>query len=84
MLVRHTRSVNRDRDTSSLLEEQAETLLAYITSNAMWSYDSWNWLELRLKYCHHLLTQVKFELMMRYLLGCVAKHQLMSVKLYYI
>ncbi|KAH6954637.1 hypothetical protein DER45DRAFT_570791 [Fusarium avenaceum] len=78
MLVRQTRSVKRDKDTSSLLEEQAETLLAYVTNNAICSYDSWNWLELRLRYCQHLLTQLKFELMMRYLLGSIANHQLMA------
>ncbi|KIL94129.1 hypothetical protein FAVG1_02691 [Fusarium avenaceum] len=78
MLVWQTRSVKKDKDITSLLEEQAETLLSYITNNAICSYDSWNWLELRLRYCQHLLTQLKFELLMRYLLGSIANHQLMA------
>lgn len=84
MLVWQTRSVKKDKDITSLLEEQAETLLSYITNNAICSYDSWNWLELRLRYCQHLLTQLKFELLMRYLLGSIANHQLMSVELHHI
>ncbi|KAM0233536.1 hypothetical protein ACHAP5_010412 [Fusarium lateritium] len=76
MLVQHTRSIKKDKDTTSLSKEQAETLLACITNTTIWSYESWDWLELRLKYCQHLLTQVKFELMMRYLMGCIANHQL--------
>ncbi|KAM0279279.1 hypothetical protein ACHAO9_011781 [Fusarium lateritium] len=76
MLVQHTRSVKGDKDVTSLSEEQAETILAGFTNTTIWSDESWDWLQLRLKYCHHLLTQVKFELMMRYLMGCIANHQL--------
>lgn len=84
MLVQHTRSVKGDKDVTRLSEGQAETLLACVTYTAIWSHKSWDWLELRLKYCQHLLTQVKFELMIRYLLGCIANHQLMSVNIHYI
>jgi hypothetical protein len=84
MLIQHASSVKRDEDLTNLSEEQAETLLACITNTAIFSHTSWGWLELRLKYCRHLLTQVKFELMMRYLLGCIANHQLMSVNIHYI
>ncbi|KAM0354929.1 hypothetical protein ACHAPU_000768 [Fusarium lateritium] len=76
MLVRKTSSIDRDKKATEISGEKLEMLLSCASKLYTMSYESRNWLKLRLRYCEHLLTQIKLELKLRHLLGSIANHQL--------
>ncbi|KAM0304159.1 hypothetical protein ACHAPM_002231 [Fusarium culmorum] len=56
--------------------QQVKSLLSSLTNKSFSSYKIWEWLDPRLKICQQELQQVKYELMMRFLLGSIAQFQL--------
>ncbi|KAG4283337.1 hypothetical protein FPRO04_13272 [Fusarium proliferatum] len=46
---------------------------------SVWRTEAWNWLEPRLKICQQELKQAKFELVLRYLLGNIARLQMKTM-----
>ncbi|KAF4998663.1 hypothetical protein FGRMN_2989 [Fusarium graminum] len=79
MLVRKTGSIDGDRNATEISEEQIESLLSCVSNIYALKQEPREWLKLRLRYCEHLLTQIKLELKLRFLLGSIANHQLKSV-----
>ncbi|KAF4946968.1 hypothetical protein FGADI_10784 [Fusarium gaditjirri] len=75
MLVRQTENVVGDKEIKEIPREETEKYLHCIARTNVWRYESWEQLEVQLRYFRHRLTQIKFELMLRYLLGSIAHHQ---------
>ncbi|KAF5585030.1 hypothetical protein FPCIR_8463 [Fusarium pseudocircinatum] len=76
ILVRQTESVVGDKELNEIPREDTGKYLDCIAHTNVSRYESWEALELQLRYFRHRLTQVKFELMLRYLLGSIAQHQM--------
>ncbi|RKL00225.1 hypothetical protein BFJ71_g5713 [Fusarium oxysporum] len=76
MLVRQTESVVGDKEINEIPREETGKYLYCIAHTNVWRYESWELLELQLRYFRHRLTQNKFELMLRYLLGSIAQYQM--------
>ncbi|KAF5980756.1 hypothetical protein FCOIX_4660 [Fusarium coicis] len=76
MLVRHTESFAGDKELNEMSREETGKYLQCIAQTGVLSYKSWKHLEVQLRYFRHWLTQIKFELMLRYLLGSIAQHQM--------
>ncbi|KAH7194396.1 hypothetical protein DER44DRAFT_677087 [Fusarium oxysporum] len=76
LVAKKTQSVSGDKDAKTLSAEQVEELLACLANMSVWRTEAWNWLEPRLKICQQELKQVKFELVLRYLLGSIARLQM--------
>ncbi|CEI70600.1 hypothetical protein FVEN_g910 [Fusarium venenatum] len=65
-----------DSQIGTMTQEQVESLLSSLAVKIYPGYKVWEWLGPRLKICHQELRQVKFELMLRFLLGSIAQFQL--------
>ncbi|EWZ80563.1 hypothetical protein FOCG_08112 [Fusarium oxysporum f. sp. radicis-lycopersici 26381] len=76
LVAKKTQSVSGDKDAKTLSAEQVEELFACLANMSVWRTEAWNWLEPRLKICQQELKQVKFELVLRYLLGSIARLQM--------
>ncbi|SCV34340.1 uncharacterized protein FFB14_04821 [Fusarium fujikuroi] len=76
MLVRQTESIVGDKEINKISREETGKYLDCIAHTSVWSDESWERLELELRYFRHRLTQIKFELMLRYLLGTIAQGQM--------
>ncbi|KAF5548917.1 hypothetical protein FMEXI_4588 [Fusarium mexicanum] len=76
ILVRQTDSVIGDKEVNEIPREETGKYLDCIAHTNVSRYESWETLDLQLRYFRHRLTQVKFELMLRYLLGSIAQHQM--------
>ncbi|EXK82040.1 hypothetical protein FOQG_13557 [Fusarium oxysporum f. sp. raphani 54005] len=76
MLVRQTENVVGDKEINEIPREETGKYLYCIAHTNVWRLESWEWLEVQLRYFRHRLTQIKFELMLRYLLGSIAQHQM--------
>ncbi|CVL13449.1 uncharacterized protein FPRN_08575 [Fusarium proliferatum] len=76
MLVRQTESVVGDKEINEIPREETGKYLQSIAHINVWRYESWESLEVQLRYFRYRLTQIKLELMLRYLLGSVALHQM--------
>ncbi|KAF5661369.1 hypothetical protein FCIRC_11848 [Fusarium circinatum] len=76
ILVRQTESVVGDKEINEITREETGKYLDCIAYTNVSGYESWETLELQLRYFRHRLTQIKFELMLRYLLGSIAQHQM--------
>ncbi|KAF9779916.1 hypothetical protein IL306_001085 [Fusarium sp. DS 682] len=81
LIARKTQSISGDKDSKTLSDEQIEKLLACLANMSVWRTEAWNWLEPRFKICRQELKQVKFELVLRYLLGSIARLQMELVKI---
>ncbi|KAF5976237.1 hypothetical protein FBULB1_7012 [Fusarium bulbicola] len=78
MLVRQTENMVGDKYINEIPREETGKYLQCIAHTTVWRYESWELLEVQLKYFRHRLTQIKFELMLRYLLGSIAQYQIRS------
>ncbi|KAF5707190.1 hypothetical protein FMUND_11244 [Fusarium mundagurra] len=78
MLVRQTESVVGDKELNDISREETAKYLDCIAHISVCGYKSWEDLEVQFRYFRHRLTQIKFELMLRYLLGSIAQHQMRS------
>jgi hypothetical protein len=78
LIAKKTQSVSGDKDIKAVSAEQIEELLACLANMSVWRTEAWNWLEPRFKICQQELKQVKFELVLRYLLGSIARLQMES------
>ncbi|KAF5577173.1 hypothetical protein FPANT_10565 [Fusarium pseudoanthophilum] len=76
MLVRQTENIVGDKEINEIPQEETGKYLHCIAHTTVWHYESWRLLEVQLRYFRHRLTQLKFELTLRYLLGCIAQHQM--------
>ncbi|RBQ79395.1 hypothetical protein FVER53590_12191 [Fusarium verticillioides] len=76
LIAKKTQSVSGDKDVKTVSAEQMEELLACLANMSVWRTEAWNWLEPRFKICQQELKQVKFELVLRYLLGSIARLQM--------
>ncbi|CCT69517.1 uncharacterized protein FFUJ_05409 [Fusarium fujikuroi IMI 58289] len=76
MLVRQTESFVGDKEINEIPREETGKYLQSIAHINVWRYESWESLEVQLGYFRYRLTQIKLELMLRYLLGSVAQHQM--------
>ncbi|KAF5549793.1 hypothetical protein FMEXI_4043 [Fusarium mexicanum] len=76
LIAKKTQSVSGDKDAKALSAEQIEELLACLANMSVWRTEAWNWLQPRFKICQQELKQVKFELVLRYLLGSIARLQM--------
>lgn len=76
MLVRQTESIAGDKEINEIPREETGKYLQCIAHTGVWRYESWERLEIQLRYFRHWLTQIKLELMLRYLLGSIAQHQM--------
>ncbi|RKL37938.1 hypothetical protein BFJ72_g7398 [Fusarium proliferatum] len=76
MLVRQTESIVGDKEIKEISREETGKYLDCIAHTSVWSDEAWERLELQLRYFRHRLTQIKFELMLRYLLGTIAQGQM--------
>ncbi|KAF5695371.1 hypothetical protein FDENT_454 [Fusarium denticulatum] len=76
ILVRQTESVVGDKEINEIPREDTGKYLDCIAHTNVSRYESWEALELQLRYFRHRLTQAKFELMLRYLLGSIAQYQM--------
>lgn len=76
MLVRQTENIVGDKEINEIPREETGKYLHCIAHTTVWRYESWELLEVQLRYFRHRLTQLKFELTLRYLLGCIAQHQM--------
>ncbi|KAF5607996.1 hypothetical protein FPANT_625 [Fusarium pseudoanthophilum] len=76
LIAKKTQSVSGDKDAKTLSAEQIEELLACLANMSVWRTEAWNWLEPRFKICQQELKQAKFELVLRYLLGSIARLQM--------
>ncbi|PNP61403.1 hypothetical protein FNYG_13886 [Fusarium nygamai] len=76
MLVRQTENFVGDKELNEIPREETGKYLQCIAQTGVLSYESWKQLEVQLRYFRHWLTQIKFELMLRYLLGSIAQHQM--------
>ncbi|KAF5649098.1 uncharacterized protein FTJAE_1094 [Fusarium tjaetaba] len=76
LIAKKTQSVSGDKDAKTLSAEQIEELLTCPANMSVWRTEAWNWLEPRFKICQQELKQVKFELVLRYLLGSIARLQM--------
>src|SRR6478735_10442133 len=76
MLVRQTENVVGDKEINEIQREETGKYLYCIAHTNVWRLESWELLELQLRYFRHRLTQNKFELMLRYLLGSIAQYQM--------
>ncbi|KAF5712615.1 hypothetical protein FMUND_8362 [Fusarium mundagurra] len=76
LITKKTQSVSGDKDAKTLSAEQIEELLACLANMSVWRTKAWNWLEPRFRICRQELKQVKFELVLRYLLGSIARLQM--------
>lgn len=76
MLVRQTENFVGDKEINEIPREETGKYLQCIAHTGVWRYESWERLELQLRYFRHRLTQIKLELMLRYLLGSIAQHQM--------
>ncbi|CVK98823.1 uncharacterized protein FMAN_08417 [Fusarium mangiferae] len=76
MLVRKTESIVGDKEINKISREETGKYLDCVAHTSVWSDESWERLELELRYFRHRLTQIKFELMLRYLLGTIAQGQM--------
>ncbi|KAF4435174.1 hypothetical protein FACUT_7362 [Fusarium acutatum] len=76
ILVRQTENVVGDKEINEIPREETGKYLHCVAHTSVWRYESWELLEVQLRYFRHRLTQIKFELMLRYLLGSVAQHQM--------
>ncbi|EXL90798.1 hypothetical protein NOF04DRAFT_19456 [Fusarium oxysporum II5] len=79
MLVRQTENVVGDKEINEIPREETGKYLYCIAHTSVWRLESWEWLEVQLRYFRHRLTQIKFELMLRYLLGSIAQHQMRAL-----
>ncbi|KAG9501825.1 hypothetical protein J7337_007519 [Fusarium musae] len=82
LIAKKTQSVSGDKDIKTVSAEQIEELLACLANMSVWRTEAWNWLEPRFKICQQELKQVKFELVLRYLLGSIARLQMERVMYY--
>ncbi|KAG5746421.1 hypothetical protein H9Q70_010890 [Fusarium xylarioides] len=78
MLVRQTESVVGDKEINEIPREATGKYLHCIAHTSVCGYESWECLEVQFRYFRHQLTQIKFELMLRYLLGSIAQQQMRS------
>lgn len=76
MLVRQTESFVGDKEINEIPREETGKYLQSIAHTSVWLYESWESLEVQLRYFRYRLTQIKLELMLRYLLGSIAQHQM--------
>ncbi|KAG4255891.1 hypothetical protein FPRO03_04839 [Fusarium proliferatum] len=76
LIAKKTQSVSGYKDAKTLSAEQIGELLACLANMSVWRTEAWNWLEPRFKICQQELKQVKFELVLRYLLGSIARLQM--------
>ncbi|KAF5562316.1 hypothetical protein FNAPI_3212 [Fusarium napiforme] len=76
MLVRQTENIVGDKEINEIPREETGKYLHCIAHTTVWRYESWKLLEVQLRYFRHRLTQLKFELTLRYLLGCIAQYQM--------
>ncbi|KAM0554853.1 hypothetical protein ACHAPJ_006588 [Fusarium lateritium] len=76
LMARRTQSVSGDEDITDMPVEKVDELLSCLANMSVWRTKSWNWLEPRLKICEQELKQIKFELVLRYLLGSIAQLQM--------
>ncbi|KAF4499318.1 hypothetical protein FAGAP_4523 [Fusarium agapanthi] len=76
MLVRQTENFVGDKDINEIPREETEKYLHCVAHTHVWRYQSWESLEVQLRYFRHRLTQIKLELMLRYLLGSIAQYQI--------
>ncbi|KAF4341491.1 hypothetical protein FBEOM_4536 [Fusarium beomiforme] len=79
LVARKTQSVTGDKNAKTLSDEQINNLLACLANMSVWRTKAWEWLEPRLKICRQELKQVKYELVLRYLLGSIARLQLQTL-----
>lgn len=79
LLVEREKHNDQDREIGNMKQEQVETLLSSLAAKTNPGYETWEWLEPRLKICQGELRRVKFELMLRFLLGSIAQFQLRFV-----
>ncbi|KAF5646499.1 uncharacterized protein FTJAE_2037 [Fusarium tjaetaba] len=76
MLVRQTENIVGDKEINEIPRDETGKYLHCIAHTTVWRYESWKLLEVQLRYFRHRLMQLKFELTLRYLLGCIAQHQM--------
>ncbi|PCD29945.1 hypothetical protein FGRA07_10559 [Fusarium graminearum] len=76
LLVNRDEQHDENKEIGRMNNEQVESLLSSLTNKSFSNYKIWEWLDPRLKICQQELQQVKYELMMRVLLGSIAQFQL--------
>lgn len=82
LLVNRDEQHDENKEIGRMNNEQVESLLSSLTNKSFSNYKIWEWLDPRLKICQQELQQVKYELMMRVLLGSIAQFQLRYVSYY--
>ncbi|XEV07283.1 hypothetical protein FSHL1_012570 [Fusarium sambucinum] len=76
LFVNREKHSEENNQVGNMTQEQVKTLLSSLSAKNYPGYKVWEWLGPRLKICHQELRQVKFELMLRFLLGSIAQFQL--------
>ncbi|KAF4445463.1 hypothetical protein F53441_10805 [Fusarium austroafricanum] len=79
LVSKKTQSVSGDKDTVELSTEQIDNLMSSLANMSIWRTEAWQWLRPRLEICEQELTQLKFELVLRFLLGSIAQHQMQTM-----
>ncbi|KAM0231299.1 hypothetical protein ACHAPO_008683 [Fusarium lateritium] len=78
LLVNGEKRNDEDKGIGTMTQDQVETLISSLAAKTYATYKVWDWLEPRLEVCQQELRHVKFELVLRFLLGSIAQFQLSS------
>lgn len=75
LLVKGERYNETGYKVGCMADETVESLMASLPYKGLSKDEAWEWVEPRLKICQQELTQLKLELMLRFLLGSIAHLQ---------